>query len=368
MRIRLLPESSPLGWTPFAWLVYLSFFLVYAIWNNSPRDWLIDGPALALFLVLYFRGFWLEGRPLLGGHLRHRRHRPGGRAAQPGRELLLHLRRRVRRRSRPAGRRRAVAARHSRDRRRQRPLLLSLSPPFWVPALVISVLVGGSNIHFCEMRRKDRALIKAHEEAEHMATIAERERIARDLHDLLGHTLSIIVLKSELAAKVADRDLGRAVREIRDVERISRNALAEVRHAVYGYRGERLEEELATARTALDAAGVALDRGRRARSRSTPTQERALSLALREAVTNVIRHARARHCRVTLDRGRRRGVRLTVEDDGVGGEPAEGAGLSGMRARLAEIGGTMERDARRGTRLTLVVPRRPTVARAMVAS
>ena len=66
MRIRLLPDSSPLGWTPFAWLVYLSFFLVYAIWNNSPRDWLIDGPALALFLVLYFRGFWLHGRALLG--------------------------------------------------------------------------------------------------------------------------------------------------------------------------------------------------------------------------------------------------------------------------------------------------------------
>ena len=66
MRIRLLPDWSPLGWTPFAWLVYLSFFLVYAIWNNSPRDWLIDGPAVALFLVLYFRGFWLHGRALLG--------------------------------------------------------------------------------------------------------------------------------------------------------------------------------------------------------------------------------------------------------------------------------------------------------------
>ena len=64
-----------------------------------------------------------------------------------------------------------------------------------MPAIVFSILVGGSNIHFCEMRRKDRALIKAHEAAEHLATIAERERIARDLHDLLGHTLSIIVLE-----------------------------------------------------------------------------------------------------------------------------------------------------------------------------
>ncbi len=118
MRIRLLPESSPLGWTPFAWLVYLSFFVVYAVWTNSPRAWLIDGPALAAFLVLYFRGFWLHGRPLLAVifaivaiGLRHR-------AAQPRRELFFHLCRGVRRRRRPARHRRAVAARHPRDHRR----------------------------------------------------------------------------------------------------------------------------------------------------------------------------------------------------------------------------------------------------------
>jgi two-component system, NarL family, sensor histidine kinase DesK len=365
MRIRLLPESSPLGWTPFAWLVYLSFFVVYAVYANSPLDWLIDGPALVAFLVLYFRGFWLHGRPLLAVSfgivaigLVVAPHNPGascffifaaaflgdvGRPAVAVRWLLVII---------------AIVAVET--------FLFSLSPQFWIPAVVISILVGGSNIHFCEMRRKDRALIKAHEVAEHMATIAERERIARDLHDLLGHTLSIIVLKSELASKVADRDLGRAIREIRDVERISRHALAEVRQAVYGYRGERLEEELTTARTALDAAGVAFDVDA-AKIALDPDQERTLSLGLREAVTNVIRHARAGRCRVTLTEDEA-GIRLTVEDDGVGGDPAEGAGLSGMRARLAEIGGTMERDARRGTRLTLVVPRRPDVARAMVAS
>jgi two-component system sensor histidine kinase DesK len=365
MRIRLLPDWSPLGWTPYAWLVYLSFFVVYAVWSNSLRDWLIDGPALALFLVLYFRGFWLDGRALLPvifgivaiGLVTAPRN-PGascffifaagfvgevGRPAVAGRWLLVIL---------------AIVVAET--------LAFSLPPPFWVPAVVVSILVGGSNIHFCEMRRKDRALIKAHEAAEHLATIAERERIARDLHDLLGHTLSIIVLKSELAAKVAERDLGRAIREIRDVERISRNALAEVRQAVYGYRGERLEEELTTARTALDAAGVALDVAV-ATVALDPDQERTLSLGLREAVTNVIRHARARQCRVSLGEDHR-GVRLTVEDDGVGGEAVEGAGLSGMRARLAEIGGTMERSADHGTRLTLIVPRKPVVRPTMVAS
>jgi two-component system sensor histidine kinase DesK len=365
LRIRLLPESSPLGWTPYAWLVYLSFFIVYAAFTNAWRVWLIDGAALALFLVLYFRGFWLHGRALVPVVL--------GIAAigvvtaphnQGASCFFIFAAGFVGEIGRPAVAVRwlagivAIASVQS--------YLMSLSPAFWVPATVISILVGGSNIHFCEMRRTDRALIKAHEAAEHLATIAERERIARDLHDLLGHTLSIIVLKSELAAKVADRDLDRAIHEIRDVERISRNALAEVRQAVYGYRGERLDEEVATARTALDAAGVALTVDM-AKVALDTDQERTLSLGLREAVTNVIRHARARRCRVTLVEDIR-GVQLTIEDDGLGGEAAEGAGLSGMRARLAEIGGCMERDVQHATRLTLVVPRKADPARAMVAS
>jgi two-component system sensor histidine kinase DesK len=353
MRFRLLPPSSPLGWTPYAWLVYLSFFLAYAALRNRPIDWLFDAAVVVTFLALYFRGFWVEGRALLAiaagilaiGVVTAPRN-PGascffifaaaflgdvGRPAVAVRWLLVIL---------------AVVVAET--------VLFDLTPAFSIPAFVISILVGGSNIHFCEMRRKDRALIRAHQAAEHLATIVERERIARDLHDLLGHTLSTIVLKAELAAKVADRDLARALQEIRDVERISRNALTEVRQAVYSYRGERLEQELTTARAALEAAGVALTVDMPSVT-LTSDQERALALALREAVTNVIRHARAGSCRVTLAQEPGR-VRLQVEDDGVGGGDAEGAGLSGMRARLAALGGTLDRDSRRGTRLTLMLP------------
>ena len=106
----------------------------------------------------------------------------------------------------------------------------------WLAPLVVGAAIGGANIHFAEVRRKDANLRVAHQAVEEMARIAERERIGRDLHDLLGHTLSVIVLKSELAIKLAERDPARAVREIRDVERISRDALAEVRKAVRGYR------------------------------------------------------------------------------------------------------------------------------------
>jgi two-component system, NarL family, sensor histidine kinase DesK len=365
MRFRLLPSSSPLGWTPYAWLVYLSFFIAYAVVQNQPGDWLIDAAVLVAFLALYFRGFWVEGRALLAvtfaivalGAITAPRN-PGascffifgaaflgdvGRPAVAVRWLLVIL---------------GLVVVET--------VAFDLTPAFSIPAFVISILVGGSNIHFCEMRRKDRALIKAHEAAQHLATIVERERIARDLHDLLGHTLSTIVLKAELASKVGDRDPGRALREIRDVERISRTALAEVRQAVYSYRGERLESEMATARTALDAAGVTLVADVPALTLTTE-QERTLALALREAVTNVIRHARARTCRVTLIREPQQ-LRLHVEDDGVGGGGSEGAGLSGMRARVAALGGTLDRDHRRGTRLTLMLPAAATPRDAVIAS
>jgi two-component system sensor histidine kinase DesK len=353
MRFRLLPHSSPLAWTPYAYLVYLSFYLVYAAFNDSAREWVLDGAAIAAFLVLYFRGFWLHGTPLLRvafgivaiGVLTAP-HNMGascffiygaaflcetGPPARAGRWLLVII---------------AIVIVES--------ALLGLSPGFWVPAIVISLLVGGSNIHFAEVRRKDRALVQAHEEAERLAKVAERERIARDLHDLLGHTLSIIVLKSELAAKVAERDVGRAVREIRDVERISRNALAEVRQAIYGYRGERLLDEIASGRAALEAAGVTLETDV-SDVPLGPDAERTLAMAVREAVTNVVRHARARRCRIALAPDGQI-IRLTVEDDGVGGRLTEGAGLSGMRKRVSDLGGTLSCDGGHGTRLTITVP------------
>src|SRR5690606_2369705 len=200
-------------------------------------------------------------------------------------------------------------------------VLVPLPPWAWIPGVVFPLIVGGSNVHFAEMRRKDAVLLEAHRAAEHLATIAERERIARDLHDLLGHTLSVIVIKSELASKLADRDPARAASEIRDVERISRTALQEVRRAIHGYQGERVQDEIETARNAFASAGVTLV------THITPFAlepdvERALALGLREAATNVIRHARANRCEITLEATARH-VTLTIADDGRGGETAE---------------------------------------------
>jgi two-component system sensor histidine kinase DesK len=367
MRLRLLPPDSPLGWTPYAWLIYLSFYVVYAVFRSqSAVDWALNAAGLVVFVVLYFRAFWLGGQALVGMAFALvglgvvlTPFNPGasaffiygaaflGEAVRPAaafRWLALIL---------------AIALVEA--------WIVPLRVEAWVPAVVFSLIVGGTNIHFGEVRRKDAALLAAQKEAQRHAAAAERERIARDLHDLLGHTLSVIVIKSELAAKLADRDPQRAAAEIRDVEQISRQALNEVREAIHGYRGERMEQEIANGRRALAAAGVTLD-ARLAPLGVEAEAEQALALAVREALTNVLRHARARRCDVFVERTDDT-VRVVVQDDGVGSTASEGAGLSGMRARLAALGGEMRRDGTRGTRLELLVPvRRDAVASGAVRS
>ncbi len=202
---------------------------------------------------------------------------------------------------------------------------------------------------------------------EKLAQLAERERIARDLHDVLGHSLSVIVLKSELASKLAERDITKAIAEIRDIERISRETLAEVRSAVRGYRGSGLKAELGRAKVALDAAGIALS-SQMAELHLPPSLEPILELTLREAITNVVRHSRAKNCQIQVLQTPQH-IQLEVSDDGVGMaqlgslEGSEGTGLSSIRERLRAVGGTLEvnpstvaKDSKTGTRLRMMVP------------
>jgi len=231
----------------------------------------------------------------------------------------------------------------------------------WAMALVFSSIVGITNIRYAEEARTSAKLRVAYDQVEGLAKVAERERIARDLHDVLGHTLSLIVLKSELASKLADRDPARAASEIRDVESIARGALQELREAVTGYRSAGVAAEIDHARTVLQSAGVAFAAQTEA-VRLPATHEGVLALAIREAVTNVVRHAQAHavELRLVQDGGT---CRFEIADDGRGSSVlTEGNGLSGMRERIEALGGTMLRDARNGTRLTLTLP---TEARAL---
>lgn len=232
-------------------------------------------------------------------------------------------------------------------------LIIGLSPLVWWWAAFFTVVIGAVNAHFAQIGRANARLQMAQEEIEHLAKVAERERIARDLHDVLGHTLSLIILKSELASKLADRDPARARDEIRDVERISREALSEVRQAVRGYRAG-LQHELDGAAAMLRAASIELT------TQFAPVplaagQEAILALALREAVTNVVRHSEATHCAIDLGRIGD-DIRLVVSDDGRGGVKEDGAGISGMRERITALGGRVSRDGSRGTTLIVTLP------------
>jgi two-component system sensor histidine kinase DesK len=218
------------------------------------------------------------------------------------------------------------------------------------------LVVGASNLVVAQQRRADRKLRQAEQEIVQLASVAERERIARDLHDVLGHTLSVIVLKAELAGRLIERDPQRALAEIGDVERTARTALAEVREAIGGYRSQGLAAEVDNARKALDAAGVALTLEEiDAAPALTPELQTVLSLTLREAVTNIVRHAHATHCRISFTTASGYHA-LSIEDDGKHPAPREGNGLRGMRERIQRLGGRFLLDTHEGTKLRIEIP------------
>jgi two-component system, NarL family, sensor histidine kinase DesK len=243
-------------------------------------------------------------------------------------------------------------------------LLLKQEWWFALVSVVISALIGAITIQARAKEAGDAKLRMAQEEVERLAKLAERERIARDLHDLLGHTLSVVVLKSELAQKVMEREPQRARQEIAEVERIARQGLADVRQAVTGYRSSGLTAEIEHVGETLTAAGI--DTTIEARAvHLAPAQETALSLALREAATNVIRHAAATKCHIRFY-AKDGSALMEVQDDGRGGDAPFGNGLNGMRERIHALGGMLQRlpseaaakegEIAHGTRLMISLP------------
>jgi two-component system sensor histidine kinase DesK len=208
-------------------------------------------------------------------------------------------------------------------------------------------------------------LVEARDELARNAVAQERLRFARDLHDLLGHSLSLIALKSELAGRLAEIDPTRARAEMADVEAAARRALAEVRDAVSGYRQVSLAQALAEARSALSAAGIAL----RTPAPGEPlpaTVDAVLGWVVREATTNVLRHSGAGLVTVDLVRGDGDAT-LTVADDGRGTAGTAGAGLSGLAERVSALGGrlTAGPGPGHGFRLVASLPLAPVAQESM---
>ncbi|MGW0514584.1 sensor histidine kinase [Streptomyces olivaceoviridis] len=209
-------------------------------------------------------------------------------------------------------------------------------------ATFLSSMVTAAILSLSEAVRELRA---AREELARRAVAEERLRFSRDLHDLLGHTLSVVVVKSEAARRLAPRDLDAALAQVSDIESVGRQALTEIREAVTGYREGSLATELTRARSALSAASVQ-PVVRQSGAPLAPQTEALLGWVVREAVTNVVRHSRADRCEITVEGAADR-VRLTVTDNGTGagtpatGAGAGGAGLTGLTERLAAAGGSL---------------------------
>ncbi|WKX74314.1 sensor histidine kinase [Streptomyces sp. XD-27] len=185
----------------------------------------------------------------------------------------------------------------------------------------------------------------------------ERLRFSRDLHDLLGHTLSVIVVKSEAARRLAPRDMDAALTQVSDIEAVGRQALTEIREAVTGYREASLATELDRARSALTAAGVE-PVVRQSGPPLEPQTEALLSWVVREAATNVVRHSGATRCEIEVS-GDSEQARLVITDDGRGvGSSTPGSGLKGLTERVAAAGGSLRSGpaARRGFRVVAELP------------
>ncbi|WP_051707665.1 MULTISPECIES: sensor histidine kinase [unclassified Streptomyces] len=245
----------------------------------------------------------------------------------------------------------------------------------------LSTMVTAAILSLSEAVRQLRA---AREELARRAVEEERLRFSRDLHDLLGHTLSVIVVKSEAARRLAPRDLEAALAQVTDIESVGRQALTEIREAVTGYREGSLATELDRASSALTAAGIE-PVVRRSGPPLAPATEALLGWVVREAVTNAVRHSGARRCEIAVDgSSSAERIRLTVTDDGGGDEggeaaggggdeggeaagggagaaPGGGTGLKGLTERLATAGGSLRAgpSPRGGFTVTAELPRDP---------
>ena len=348
-------------WTRYIWLVYLGSLLFQPILDPTagPIDWVLTAALVAAFLPIYFATFRphdqrrqllligaMAGLAFVGSFVN------GGASV-----FVVYA---------------AVAAAWLKPVRLAvmviaglvgllvlmvivSPIPMPMRLYSFAPALIFTIVTGTASIFEAERDRATRRLLRADEEIERLATLGERERIARDLHDLLGHTLSVIVVKAELAGRLVAVEPDRAAGEIGDIERIGREALSEVRAAVSGYRARGLAAEIEGAERALAAADVAVTVERADLPSLDPDRESALALALREAVTNVVRHADAGRATIAVS-ARGPDVVLEVADDGRGTDGTEGSGLAGMRERISAVGGEVTVDGSAGTRVLVRVP------------
>ena len=352
-------QSRGLG--PVTWLVYVGFWVIQPFYDHQTRPWIYLLLALLAFVPLFFLALY--------GNLRMRRLCTLGMLALalvyvPVNEsafgiyfylpwFLINLVESDAAFFRLIGLECTIIVLQA--------WVFHLSSWEWSVGIGVCALSGLNAVRMRQQERANTKLRMAHDEIEQLAKAAERERIARDLHDVLGHTLSLITVKSELAARLLASDPARTAQELAEIEVTARRALAEVRQTVSGYRAQGLEAEIQQATAALAASGVTVTSRPEKMPRLPAQQEASLALILREAVTNIVRHAGARTCAIALEEGPERTV-LVVRDDGRGIAGEEGNGLRGMRERVRELGGELQVRSDGGAVLSVALPSLPPAA------
>lgn len=343
------------GHAPFFYLFYLLFlFFHHAFRPFSPTYLLLDIGAVLAFIPVFLWGYcqpwqrlWLPAALMFGFGVAVAQYNPGACTFFIYAAALAHGYTSVRR-----GVTHVLAVVVAVGI-----WTLLMEPPLyvWLPGMAISLFIGLINVMEGMRERHRDAQLKQQEEIEYLATVAERERIARDLHDLLGHTLSLITLKAELAGKLIGQDNERARSEIKDIEQAARTVLQEVREAVRGFRAGNLQQELKRIQQAMDVAGIRVN-VQWSNSPLPPPVENVLCFILREAATNVLRHAGARELNIQLQEQANE-VQLRIEDDGDKPVREEGNGLRGMRERVALLNGVFEFISGRGHTVVARLPK-----------
>ena len=342
---------------PWIYLVYLGFLFVGWLYRTpTPLELALSGLALIVFVAVYIvamrRRDWIVIPAvlfalLLGIAVLTRN--PGGAV------FLVYA---------------ATMLARAEDRRIRNGGLAALFPVFIViglalgySPLAIALIIGVTvmsvmgSIYGLRREQRDVELDQRRAAAVLQAAEAERQRIGRDLHDLLGQTLTMITLKAELAGRLMQRQPDRARAELAEIETVSRKALREMREAVTGLRGRTLRDGIAEAVAMLEAASLPV-RTEWVEIDLPPASEAAMVMALREGTTNILRHANAESADISLGRDVS-AVFLSIADDGVGGADASGGGLTGLSDRLQALGGTLTvctGEGGQGTRLTIRLP------------
>ena len=353
---KLLPRPMDFQYGPYVWLMYLFiFFVSLAQYHPIKNSYLYATIGTILFLIIYFNGYWASARKVKWNIL----------AIAIIGSLMAFL---------SAGASvffvyaASFCCRLGSTKKAFIGILSivtwivlfswlnNLGPYFYLPGIVFTFLIGGVNIYQHDISLKRKELILSQNEVRHLARTSERERIARDLHDLIGHTFSVITLKAELANKLIDKDLAKARDEISALENISRDALSQIREVVTGYRTSDLNTELAHAKYVLESNDISFFYQFDEFDISEHINKE-LAIILKELVTNILKHSEADRVEVVVKQ-QEDSARLQVKDDGVGfsEQQHQGFGLKGMSERVSKLHGELSIESSSGTFIDIRIP------------